>query len=180
MAPSHYLNQCCIITNDVLLHSLGGISIGNAQNIHHRYLFEKYWFKITIASLRGQWVNSLRQSDAYMRQYNIVTLLQIMACHLFSAKPLSEPMHSYCQLDTKEHISVNFYSRFKSFHSVKCTWKCRLRNGGHFISASMYWICCCYPSCNRMTIISCQFTAEDIKNCYKQLYMLHQLIILCN
>ena len=23
------------------------------------------------------------------------------------------------------------------FHSRKCVWKCRLRNGGHFVSASM-------------------------------------------
>ena len=57
--------------------------------------------------------NSLRQSDAYMHQYNIPTLLQIMACHLFGAKPLSEPMLPYCQLDHKEHISVKFYSKFK-------------------------------------------------------------------
>ena len=32
-----------------------------------------------------------------------------MACHLFGAKPLSEPMLLYCQLDHKEHISVEFY-----------------------------------------------------------------------
>ena len=37
----------------------------------------------------------------------------------------------------KEHISVKFYLKFKSFHSWKCIWKCRLRNGGHFVSASM-------------------------------------------
>ena len=28
-------------------------------------------------------------------------------------------------------------SEFKQFHSRKCTWKCRLRNGVHFVSASM-------------------------------------------
>ena len=30
-----------------------------------------------------------------------------MACHLFSAKPLSEPMLDYCQLDPWLQISVN-------------------------------------------------------------------------
>ena len=30
---------------------------------------------------RPQWVNSMRPSDAYMRLYNIPTLVQIMACH---------------------------------------------------------------------------------------------------
>ena len=37
----------------------------------------------------------------------------------------------------KEYISVKFHLRFKSFHSRKCTWKCRLRSGVHFISASV-------------------------------------------
>ena len=49
-----------------------------------------------------------------MRQYNIPTLLQIMACCLLSAKPLFEPMLPSCQLDTKEHISVTFYSKLKN------------------------------------------------------------------
>ena len=48
--------------------------------------------------------NSLRLSDAYMHHYNIPTFVQITACRLFGAKPLSEPMLSYCQLDLKEHI----------------------------------------------------------------------------
>ena len=41
-------------------------------------------------------INSLRLSDACMRQYKILALLQIMACRLFGAKPLSEPMLLYC------------------------------------------------------------------------------------
>ena len=31
-----------------------------------------------------------------------------MACHLFAAKPLSEPMLKYCQLDPWEQILVKF------------------------------------------------------------------------
>ena len=46
-------------------------------------------------------------------------------------------MLPYCHLDSREHISVKFHLEFKSFHSRKCTWKCRLRNGGHFVSASV-------------------------------------------
>ena len=38
-----------------------------------------------------------------------------MAWRLLGAKPLSEPMLSYCQLDPKEHISVNFYLKIKKF-----------------------------------------------------------------
>ena len=72
----------------------------------------------------------------YMLQYNIPALVQIMACCLSGTKPLSEPMSPYCQLDPKEHISVKYYLKFKFFHSKKCTWKCLLWNGCHFVSVS--------------------------------------------
>ena len=49
---------------------------------------------------------------------------QIMACRLLAGNPLSEPMIVYCQLDQKEHISMKFYLKFKSFRSRKCIWKC--------------------------------------------------------
>ena len=42
-----------------------------------------------------------------------------MACCLFGAKPLSEPMLPYCQLDPKKHISVKnlkFKFPFKEMH----------------------------------------------------------------
>ena len=40
--------------------------------------------------------NSLRPSDAYMRRWIGSSLVQIMACRMFCAKPLSEPMREYC------------------------------------------------------------------------------------
>ena len=90
----------------------------------------------------------LRPNVAYMRQYNIPTLLRIMACSLFDAEPLSEPMLPYCALDLKKHMSVRFYLRFWSFHSEKCTWKCRLPE----------WRPCC-PGGNKLIIskIICSF-----------------------
>ena len=42
-----------------------------------------------------------------------------MACRLFGAKPLPEPMLPYCRLDPKEYISVKFSLKFKfSFKEV--------------------------------------------------------------
>ena len=38
----------------------------------------------------------------------------------------------HCQLDPTEQTSVRFYSIYKAFHSQKCIWTYRLRNGGHF------------------------------------------------
>ena len=54
-------------------------------------------------------VNSSPPSAAYMRRWTGSALVQIMACRLDGAKPLSEPMLTYCELDPKEHISMKFY-----------------------------------------------------------------------
>ena len=40
--------------------------------------------------------------------------------------------HPWCQLDPWDQTSVKFKSQYKSFHSRKGVWTCRLRNGGHF------------------------------------------------
>ena len=72
---------------------------------------------------------------------NWLSLDQIMACRLFRAKPLSEPMQTYYQSDLKKFSLMKFYLKFKSFHSRKCIWKCCLQNGGHFVSASMCFKC---------------------------------------
>ena len=65
--------------------------------------------------------SSLRPSEAHTHHLNISTLLQIMAFRLFGAKPLSETMRPYCQLDPEEHISINFIQiskfSFKEIHS---------------------------------------------------------------
>ena len=47
-------------------------------------------------------------SAAYMRQWIVSALVQIMACGLYGAKPLSEPMLDYYQLDPWEESSVKF------------------------------------------------------------------------
>ena len=62
-----------------------------------------------------QCVNSSPPSYAYMRRWTGPSLIQVMACRLFGAKPLSEPMLAYCQLDSWEQISVKFKSKFYLF-----------------------------------------------------------------
>ena len=62
-----------------------------------------------------------------------------MACHLFGAKPLSEPMMTYCWLDPKENISMKCYWKFNCFDWKICIWKYHLQNGNHCVQAS---ICC--------------------------------------
>ena len=70
-------------------------------------------------------------------QWTQMALVKAMACHLFSAKPLPEPMLTYCQIDPQEWTSMKFKSKHKTFHSWKCIWKCRLWNGGHFVQGEM-------------------------------------------
>ena len=82
---------------------------------------------------RPQYVNSSPPSAAYMHQWTESTWVQVMACRLFSAKPLPEPILPYCQLDPWKQTPVKFESKYKTFHSWKCTWKCHLGNGGHFV-----------------------------------------------
>ena len=82
-------------------------------------------------------IASLRPSDAYMRQQIRPSLVQIMACRLVGAKSLSEPTLDYCELEPSEQTSAKFLSIFKHFPSIKCIWKCRLQNRGHFVSAAM-------------------------------------------
>ena len=63
-------------------------------------------------------INSSPPSAAYMRQWTVWALVQVMACRLFGAKPLPEPMLAYCQLDPWEQFSVKFESEFYHFHSI--------------------------------------------------------------
>ena len=83
-------------------------------------------------------INSSPHSAAYMRWWIGSALVQIIACCLDGAKPLSEPMLTYCQLDPKEHISMKFYFKFKYFHLRKCVWICCLRNWGLFVQGG--WV----------------------------------------
>ena len=98
--PSHYINQWWLENNW-------------ATKIRDQWItFE--WFPFTNIHLKLS-NNSMRLSDAYMRQYILPTLGLKMACRLFGAKPLSEPILPYCQLDHEEHISVKFYLKNQNF-----------------------------------------------------------------
>ena len=57
-----------------------------------------------------------------------------MACPLFGAKALSEPILPYCQLDPKEHISVNVCFKIQKF-SFK-----EMRNDDHLAQALIFLI----------------------------------------
>ena len=57
--PSHYLNQCWPIINEVQKHSFQGSSNGNYPDTSPCGGFHYHTIKITATFTRGQWVNSL-------------------------------------------------------------------------------------------------------------------------
>ena len=67
--------------------------------------------------------NSLGPRDACMRHHTGSSLVQIMACRLFGAEPLSEPILDNFKMDNCEQISVTgeFPSR-RSVFSLISTW----------------------------------------------------------
>ena len=62
-------------------------------------------------------VYSMRLSDAYTGQKPNPSLVQIMACFLFCAKPLSQRMMENCKLNPWEQTSVKSYAKFVYFLS---------------------------------------------------------------
>ena len=80
-----------------------------------------------------------------MRQWAEPALVQVMACHLFGAKPLPEPVQDCCQLDSWEQIQVQWNSigilsfSFKKMHlklssakmaAILSSWREGGREGG--------------------------------------------------
>ena len=100
----------------------------------------KWWWPSFLMYTCVSWprcFNSSPLSAAFMRKWMGSALFQIMACCLFGTKPLSKPMLGYCQLEPKEQSSVKFKSKYKTFHSWKCTGKSCLRSSGHFVQGKM-------------------------------------------
>ena len=93
MAPSHYLNGCWLIIEDVLWHS--------PERLNRYHVFGD---------------NTLKCIYKFRTR---PSLLQIMACHLFSTKPLPEPMLAYCWFNHWKYISVKFESNYNNFHTIK-------------------------------------------------------------
>ena len=80
---------------------------------------------------------------------------------LFNDNPLFEPVVVCCQLDTKEHISMKFCLKLKSFHLWIYIWKCVLQkwqpsclglNVLDFIQLLHNWACKAIKNFNGLTL----------------------------
>ena len=63
------------------------------------YIYDQFGMGVISRAKVFRPVNSSPPSAAYVRQLKGSALVQIMACRLFVAKPLSKPTLDYCQLD---------------------------------------------------------------------------------
>ena len=74
--------------------------------------------------------DSSRQGEEYMQTRP--SLVRIMTCLFFGAKPISNQTRVNCWLDPWEHMSVKFPSKRNHLHTAKCISKrCRLPNNKH-------------------------------------------------
>ena len=133
--------QAIILTNAGIL-LIGILGTSFSENLkRNSYMFSQenaFENVCEMASIlwRPQWVNSSPPSAAYMHRWTGSALVQIMACLLDGAKPLSEPMLIYCQLDPGNLFQWNFIWNSNIF-SQENAFECHLRNGGHFVQGEM-------------------------------------------
>ena len=120
---SHYLNKWLLHVNQTFRHKL-------QWNFTQTIWFTSNKMHCKMLSAKcGPFCSLLNSSPpgaTYMRHWTGSSLVQVMACRLFGAKPLPEPMLVYCQLDSWEQVSVKLESEFYHFQTTKCIWKCCL------------------------------------------------------
>ena len=92
-----------------------------------------------------------------------------MACRLAGAKPLSEPILEYCQLDPWEQTSVKYQSKFIHFHSRKCIWNVVWKMAAilprpQWVNSAQPWVLprCLHYSDTIMSAMASQITSLTI------------------
>ena len=132
------LNCCSFITQIKMIPSFTTVSCGKTP--HVRRCLDLYPTLSGILKQGNRFhytLHSFPPSSAYMRQWSGPKLVQVMACRMFDAKPLPEPMLPYCRLDPWEQTSVEFESKYKNFSFTKMRPKYHLRNGGYVVKAEL-------------------------------------------
>ena len=91
MAPSHYLNQCRLITSEVLWHSTESHSAWNTEDICPWYEFENDYFKFTAKSPKGHWVDWWFQTSqpvvALIRYPSVIEITAGLRTETIKMKP---------------------------------------------------------------------------------------------
>ena len=75
--------------------------------------------------MRPKWLNTLWSSGIIRQQLAGPTLVQVMACHLFSPMPSPEPVLTFCQLDHWEQTSEKSELKYTMSFIMNVFLKCR-------------------------------------------------------
>ena len=81
-----------------------------------------------VLNAREGTINFSPHRVAYMSQWTGSSLVQVIACHLFGAKPLPESMLTDCQPYCWKQVSLQFEFELYHFRTRKCISKCCLPN----------------------------------------------------
>ena len=117
-----------------------------------------------------------------MSQETMSSLVQIMVCQLFGAKPLPEAMLTYYWLVLTQQIWVICEWKYYHIHSSKCIWKCCLQSVGHFFSPQCVYIveghiCIMYCPCIYQATCTLFFWDFMLRLCSRSRYPRHKSII---
>ena len=84
-------------------------------------------------------INSSPLSAAYMCLWIVSAMVQIMACHLLSDKPLSKPSCVIVNWTLRNKLQCNFHQNTNFFFHGDASQfsKYHLRNGGHFVQVEI-------------------------------------------
>ena len=132
---------CCRSTRDVIKNMLNSTIIKIYVSAHSHLQLQCDARKTIFNNYIMKWHSAIfyvQLIEAEWRIYASINQAIIDSDTGFSAKPLSEPMLDYCQLDHWKQISVIFGSKYNTWHWRKCIWKCRLKSAGQLFAASMY------------------------------------------
>ena len=80
-------------------------------------------YDVIVIFLLKSWINSWKPSEAYLSHWTMPLLVQVMACRLLDAKPLSEPIFGSLLIRQLEQISVQFHSNYQIYHWRKRVWQ---------------------------------------------------------
>ena len=90
------------------------------MNLNNVFCMEEsnhIWFHIYFSAdyIIAQPIHLPMPNDVYICPSISPPSVQIMACRLFGAEPLYEPLFSFCQLDHSEQTSVKFGEKDNNF-----------------------------------------------------------------
>ena len=130
---------------------LGWLSVWKISNSFWNIVWKFYKFQRNKTANQRAF-NSLRASDALWHHRHGSTLVKAIACPLFSAKPLTEPILNYCQLVPRNNFSdvsigVIIFIQANTFQNIVCS----CLN----VSKKKYWPWSSQTICNISWHISC-------------------------